>query len=635
MLALQNLVPKIFFLLTIMVCYIKSQACKMYTCGELADNLCLSENNSTTPTTITGKVCQDKNSLCPTFTLETDHQVKCKPQKPTIKKQYPGGICSTNEECFSGNCNSKVCVGKGDGDVCSEELDCYFNRGCFLKDSNDTKKTCNKLKAENAACTSDYECAFNLGCFEGFCKKYFSLGDEVDVSAASRLNVLSFCRSGFQYNGFCNSMKNTDDSGKVTDLIRCNAKKECKYVLTNGTIVTKTDVCEECGKSKDGFIYCPAYGGSKIYQRYVDYLNKTLISDEYVNNCNTVERGGVCSYHKKKNLEDSNNYKELIETISTYAVRKENSQAFANAENCIIQIFNQNFNPKIDNPVDPTPTDEKQCPIFQCESEDRQKEKVCTSSLFDLGNKRLNISLFSKSCTWDKEICDFSRNFNTSAESNSTCAPKQEQKTIKRFPGEACDTDNDCYAETKTDIFGICSNKTKLCLGKLKGDDCGATHQCVKGLYCKKGETKSTCEYQLSSEKNCTQTYECANNLACLNNTCKDAFYSLNVGDEITVEYDQLISKERFCKTNKVRQNAKDGKFRCISRNHTDARNASLNDDLIQCNFNQKCNYTISDNVTTDEDNLPCDCGYNKNGFGYCPRGHDSSKITLPCSLII
>ncbi len=577
---------------------------------------------------ITGKTCEGQDKFCPFFLIDSDGKATCQSINKIPAKQYPGGACSSNSDCIFGVCTNTTCTGIEDGQTCSDQ-NCNFNRACYSLTVNATK-TCNPLRKIDEPCTDDYECPFNNGCFQGYCKAYFSFMDDTDVSKKTKSNIYSFCSSGYDLKGNCITMRNLDENGKPTDeFVKCSNSKECTYILPNNTVRVENNSCENCGKSKDGFIYCPVYSG-KSYSRYVNFVKKTLSDPNYASKCNTIEREGVCNYHKK----NSDNFKELIETFSTYEIRKSFSQEFANADDCIIQIFNQNFNPKIDNPDGPLPVDETKCPIFRCDSTDKLKEKQCATTTFDNFNKRLNVSLFTKSCSWDKELCDFKKDYNTTVETQSKCINKTNSPIGKQYPGEECDQDNDCYALDKTGIIGTCGNKTKLCLGKEKGETCGSTAHCLIGLYCNKGELKSTCEYQLGKNQNCTNTYDCANNLACVNNTCKDAFYSLNIGDEISSAYDSNIGPEYFCKTKLTRKSSFDNKTRCIGRNHTDAKNSSESD-LVRCNYDQMCNYTLSDNLNNVTEQLTCDCGFNMYGQGYCKRGHDASNYLFIILFII
>jgi len=612
-----KLILAIFTYLTVQL---YSQKCKKYICGDLPDNLCLNVNNSTSPDTITGKLCKDNSQLCPSFLLESEGKASCQQNTRTTPKQYPGGQCNNDSDCIFGQCINTICLGVSDGEICDKQ-NCYYNRACYSSTANSTK-TCNQLRKANDPCSEEYECPFNYGCFQGFCRSYFSFYDDADVSSKNKNNFYSFCKSGFDLNGICTTMLSLDENNKVTDnFVKCSPDNKCNYMLGNGTIISKTDYCNDCGKSKDGFVYCPVFGG-KLYTRYVDYINSTFNNQTYYSNCNTIERKGICNFH----LKNINETKERIETISTYEARMRFSQEFANAEDCIIQIFNTNFNPKIDNPVGPVPVDEKKCPVFQCDSNDNTKDKICTKANLDLVMKRLNISLFTKSCSWGKEICDFKKSYDSA--DNSKCIEKPNISKGKMFPGEPCNDDDDCYAVEKTGVIGFCANKTKLCLGKAQGEACGSTEQCLKGLYCKKGDLKSTCETQLGKDaKNCTSSYDCANNLACVNSTCRDAFYSLDLGDS-TTDYDSIISPKYFCKT-RITLNGTDGVVRCATMNHTDTKDTT-EEDLVRCNFDQKCNYTISDNVNHKSFQLDCECGYNKNGQGYCKRGHDSS-ISFSC----
>ena len=611
----KNSLCRIFLTLSSILLYTYSQACKKYICGKLENSTCLIEDNTITPSTITGQLCQNTSEICPNFKLTAGGKVLCEKQAKTIK-QYPGGPCKTADDCFYNLCSNNTCTGGKDGESCDLQ-NCIYNRSCFKLNSNSTNKSCNPYRSSGDKCTEETECPLSHGCFNGVCTAYFSLGNDVDVKLSSNNNSYSFCASGYDIDGICQVLQNLDEFEQPTEnLVKCSAKKECKYKLANGNVITKTDVCDTCGKSKDGNIYCPAYGGSKLYSRWVKYINSTL-SSEFKRNCNTVERTGACNFYKSDMVLN----KDYIEKINTYEVRQKYFQTFANAEDCIVQIFNPFYNPKVDNPVDPVPTDEPKCPLFKCSSDDRVEKKICANQTFDLNLKRSNISLFSKSCAWGKEKCDFNPDYNNKNPVDFKCA-NSKPKLGKSFPGESCDGDDDCFAETKTDKLGKCDNKTNLCLGYQRGENCTKSSECVKSLFCKNNLGKLTCESQLGKDQNCTLSYDCMNSMACVNKTCKDAFFSLDVGAEVSDSYDVNIARENFCKNKIVRKTA-DAKVYCATKNQTDVRNSSEGD-LVRCNLGQMCNYTITDGKNSDFSQVPCDCGYNKYGYGYCPRGQNS-----------
>jgi hypothetical protein len=625
-----------YFILLNLIIFSSQQTCKKYKCGELPQNFCLQEKNSTIDNTveIIGKNC-DGNKICPLLDFYNNGNSTCIGKANDIFKQFPGGSCKNPDECFSKNCTKSICVGIDDGNICGSNDECYFNRACYLIDGK-TSKTCNKLKENNSKCENDYECQMNSGCFNGFCTPYFSLPNEADVTSANFKNFFSFCKSGYSYKGYCQTLINLDDNMNVSDeLVPCNKDKKCFYKISNSSNPLElSDVCDTCGKSKDGKIYCPIYGGHKLYSRYVDYIKKTLNDTEIIKNCNTNERKGICNYHKQK----SETYKELIQTINTYQMRQRDFQTYANSDDCILQIFNNQYNKDIDNPVDPEPTDEKKCPIFKCNFTDNTQadEKVCARNIFNKTSKILEVSLFERSCNWNSQKCVFNNNFNTTNDSNSLC--KDIENLFTKFPGEKCDVDDDCFAEKKTDIYGICANKTKVCLGSGIGESCAYTSQCNKGLYCKKSELKSECQEQLDLDKICESSFDCKNNLACFNKTCQDVFYSKSIGDEIDENFDtENFSPEIYCESRLVtRTNDSTGKLiiKCANKFSADEKNSSISN-LVKCEFNDKCNYVISDNSTEIKIQENCGCGYNKDGIGYCPRGHDTGKLNKIFKLLV
>jgi hypothetical protein len=607
----------------------QQKICKKFICGDLPNNLCLLEtNNDSNVNFITGKICEE-NKFCPLLNFYNFGNSTCIEKPKEILKQFPGGPCKNPDNCFSDKCEGNICIGTKDGEICDTNDECNFNKACYLLNGKNMK-TCNDLKNPNEKCLSDFECKMNSGCFKGFCTPYFSLQNEFDVSSSSNKNAFSFCKSGYSYNGFCLNLINLNNKNETTDdLVPCNIENKCFYksssslVNTTNNILVLDNVCDNCGKSKDGKIYCPIFGGNKLFKRYVDYLNSTINNPEIIGVCNTNERKGICNYHKQNPL-NSDKIKTFIDTINTYQIRQRDFQTFANSEDCILKIFNEKYNKEIDNPIDPVPTDEKKCPIFKCDFTPMEDKKICANKIFDVQKKQLNISLFENSCRWNLEICNFDGNYNTTNTEESLC--KSFESIGKKYPGENCEKNEDCYAEEKTEIFGICANRTKICLGKNLGETCAFTSQCNKGLYCKKGELSSKCETQLSKGKVCESSYDCKNNLGCFNNTCNDVFFTLKLGDEINNNFDPEIPREIFCESQMIMRTDNTTRYRCAKKNHKDFKNSTI-DDLVICNYNQMCNYTLTNNFTNENLQESCTCGYNKDGFGYCPRGHDAGKV--------
>jgi hypothetical protein len=47
-------------------------------------------------------------------------------------------------------------------------------------------------------------------------------------------------------------------------------------------------------------------------------------------------------------------------------------------------------------------------------------------------------------------------------------------------------------------------------------------------------------------------------------------------------------------------------------------------DEFVKCKLGEVCTYT--DVVTGDTLTKDCECGYNSDGQGYCPKGHNNSN---------
>lgn len=71
-----------------------------------------------------------------------------------------GEKCNDPDECYSKNCENKVCVAKTDGTSCEKHAECGKNSYCDLSVS----RTCSKLLNENDPCTNSYECPFGYTC---------------------------------------------------------------------------------------------------------------------------------------------------------------------------------------------------------------------------------------------------------------------------------------------------------------------------------------------------------------------------------------------------------------------------------------------------------------------------------------
>jgi hypothetical protein len=172
-----------------------------------------------------------------------------------------------------------------------------------------------------------------------------------------------------------------------------------------------------------------------------------------------------------------------------------------------------------------------------------------------------------------------------------------------RYPGEYCSLDSDCFGSHSHNEIGKCINQK--CTGMAEGDTCFDTAHCLKGLYCNKNTKK--CAKQRQIGESCLSSFDCINNIMCHNSTCSIEPFTLPLG--------AVIGKDPI------------DQFQCVFGTSHGNLCSSFNqtvEDFITCNYNEKCNYTTSDGGLVLKD---CGCGYNSEGQGYCPMGHNKSNL--------
>jgi hypothetical protein len=172
----------------------------------------------------------------------------------------------------------------------------------------------------------------------------------------------------------------------------------------------------------------------------------------------------------------------------------------------------------------------------------------------------------------------------------------------KRFPGEVCNYDSDCAGRKKE---GSCVDMK--CIGAGMGESCKKHNECVAGLFCDKS---GICAEQKGLGAECNNSYECINSLLCGGGTCSVTPYSLPEGAKVDGDF----LKEK-CALGFVHNG------QCSSLKQTDSVDWH---GFRRCELGEKCTYSA-----TEEGSVvikDCQCGYNEDGYGYCPRGHDASK---------
>ena len=287
-----------------------SPVCKKYTCGNLEEGLCSSENIEENKIII--QKCANSSEFCP-FMNNVDNQISCASRDGYHPRSFPGGRCQKNSECVNGTCQDGICGGKGQSDECKNPTEC--NRGLSCKNSI-AGKTCQAQSIENEDCEDDFDCINSHGCYNGKCIAYLSL--PLGASSSKSRNILSMCQSGLDYQGKCEILTNIN--------FTCSDEFPCRYKLSNGSEAEINEFCL-CGKNPTGTKTCRLGNGAQEFTDYIEEL-KTILHD--TSNCNTVERG-LCMSHFSSSKD-----------LSRFLISRAKALRFHdlyNSDECVINLF--------------------------------------------------------------------------------------------------------------------------------------------------------------------------------------------------------------------------------------------------------------------------------------------------------
>jgi hypothetical protein len=569
---------KIISLIALMnlISLVTSDKCKAFTCGTLAEKICYELNGDN----VTLNTCP-KGFHCP-INSEGDKKT-CQPDVPIVAKLYPGSTCTVNEDCFSEKCESGKCVGVGAGNVCVHHDDCDIGQACYLKED---KKICQPYRAENEICDNSYECPRTHGCLNGICKAYFSAKLLDNVVEEKDLPHLSFCASGKSIKGVCRTLKQSSKT--------CTDTNTCEYQLDDGTKQVIDGTCA-CGFNKDSQKYCMQDTDSKIFKESVDRTKIFLT----LPSCHTLERNEQCNFYKRFPDEK----KDYIKYHNSYLLN-DKSNVLANYDKCVLAVVYPNY----DSSVDPIPVDTyPKCAKYFCEKNDKN---VCALGHYDDKVKFSHVSL-NDICE-KNQFCDvpthqpfieFTKT--TDKDVQGTCTDKK-KSPILAYPGEPCTADTDCFKDPSFPKVGKC--ESKVCSGAKAGEACSLHTHCTVGNYC---DNKTNCKAQKSENEVCGESWECSNALACFEGKCLKKYFSLSAGNKTNDAY--------LCDTLTLNPTGD----MCYSLNSTDTKIAKESN-LVRCEFGSKCNYTDNTGAFVS---LDCECGYNSDGVGYCPRDDVESNI--------
>jgi hypothetical protein len=564
-----------------------ADSCDIYTCGSLPGSQCALKNSTANYTSFTFQQCKS-GEYCPYKELKGDNSNCSSVPKP---RYYPGSSCTDNSDCLS-SCENGICKGIPKGGLCKENDQCLIGYTC-LKNKTDVNSTsiCHFQLPEGSECEKDFDCKNDLGCFNNTCTKYFSLPEGTNTTNAN------LCESGFVNNNQCQLLKNINS-------IDATCEKDCLYRDSNGNNVTIVGSCQ-CGYNKDNNKYCTLGSAHDYYRNYVNFAKQLIIDTK---DCHTIERNSpLCLERLRKNKTIS--FRKSAQLYGNNMVYAKNYPVLANSDNCVKFVAFSGYSEEDIKP------DSYKCPVFSCD----KKGSNCLHSLnpFNDDGSSITVALTKGVCNTTQSCSAGPLGMNTiydKSEVNGTCVsnsiiiPK-----VLRYPGETCNKDSDiCFNDA---VAGNSTCVNNICQGKALGESCTSTENCVVGSYCNIA-ANSTCAKQLSEGTNCTDTFDCQNNLFCYMEKCR-LLGSLKTGEEVSKNtvgsFNTDSNKELACESTNLNVG---NQTICveIKYENTTASKQDTNG-YVPCNWNEDCQYT--DGI--DKFSKKCGCGYNAEGQGYCP----------------
>lgn len=178
---------------------------------------------------------------------------------------------------------------------------------------------------------------------------------------------------------------------------------------------------------------------------------------------------------------------------------------------------------------------------------------------------------------------------------NQTCVDKYEP--WNSFPGFPCTLDEQCWSK-------LCDKTKQVCLGKGEQKSCINSNECATGLFC---QNNTACVTQLAENANCTDSYDCQNDMGCYNGNCRK-YFSLPTGTKV----DPQKGERLFCKS----YYARDGM--CVE---------SKLKSKDQCSGDQTtCDYSYSVEGQAEQNyTISCKCTKSHSNNTYCQYGSESS----------
>ena len=581
----------IFLLSVIILSFVRSilnQVCKNYTCAQIEIGYCERSIIDTNIDEVKYLLQECPHTgFCPW--KDGQSLIQCLNVTPADNRAYPGGKCLGNSDCLSNNCLNYNCLGKIAGQVCSTQKDCVFGLACI-------GNVCTSQKVEGLACKNEAECLNNLTCYAGNCTRFFSISDGIRIGK----DVSPYlCKSGFTYDGECLSLANSDIA-----LDGCDPNRPCHYrIVYNNTFISIPNTCE-CGYNQYKQSNC--FRGN-LNNTYLDQqISKVKFYLNFTSMCNAEEvRPGICREYLRNDW-DLKKKQIFSEKEKIYA---NNYHRLIDADYCV---------PKVVFGWDDTPPQPRNgiwsCPIYKCD-DIKFDQTTCAYSVNPFNEQGNNVTVYLNNACRSGELCNFQENLTfQNWTSNYTCV-QITRPDLKRnkYPGESCRDHDDCRNSKFNETIGYCIEGH--CTGMKENNKCDSNEDCEAGLFC----NGLYCQKQQSIGGFCIDQYSCQNNLGCLNGTCA-ALNSQKNGTNLGNTLDS-----RLCENGIINKNNQ-----CIQISYR--KMSPDSNGFVKCNLGQMCNYTTGQWTSYDDSDLieiPCDCGYNSEGQGYCPLSHDYRKFII------
>lgn len=512
---------------------------------------------------------------------------------------YPGGQCTDSTYCLFGECNTnQVCDNSNLDGTCSVHEECYLNQACI-------EGKCQTLpEGEDAPCETSYQCPFNKICYNKKCTLAYNLadGESFLMTATDRPDLV--CESGGYYVKKDSDKTSINEEGNqvlvCTRLFNLDTtcREECRYKNEKDEIIVLPDACR-CGYNKDRSKHCQLGNGEKEFVEFLNMKKSFISNPEFTQKCHTVERDkdDICLELKRTNRTVA--FRKYAQNYNNAKIMALENARLKEADDCVKEVlFGYNTREII--------PDKMQCPKVTC----NENIDKCYKSFnpFKEEGDDITIELNSKICTGNTE-CKLNRNKVAISPvfQNQIIEGQCLEKTsiIKtRYPGESCDSQTPCI-EGSTCQEGKCS-------GAGENEPCTLHEHCLSGLYCSKEE--KVCKKQKKEGAKCTDGWECLNYLGCYKGDCI-LFGTLPDGASVSEENAPFSGKKDlsfyFCE-----YGISDSTRHCAFEYYTGPtkENQKAGEEFVKCQRDDYCYYTTAESSSR----LPCNCGYNEDGYGYC-----------------